>query len=302
MIEAWIPITIAAAFFQNLRSALQKHLKGKLSNTGAAYARFFYAVPFALLYVYALNYFAGYEWPKPNATFYLYCLLGGLCQIMFTVFLLWMFSFHSFAVGTTFSKLEVVTVAIFGALLLGDGLSFGAILAIAISVLGLLALSIGQANISWLSLFSGLRQRSTLIGIICAAWLGGSVIFYRGASLSLEHDNFIMSASFTLAITLVIQTVVMGIWLLVKEQGQLQKVIQEWRWAGAVGVTGMLASVGWFTAFTIQNASYVRALGQIELLFTFIATTLFFREKVTQIEIFGILFISSGILLIIFVA
>ena len=111
-----------------------------------------------------------------------------------------------------------------------------------------------------------------------------------------------MSASFTLAITLVIQTVVMGIWLLVKEQGQLQKVIQEWRWAGAVGVTGMLASVGWFTAFTIQNASYVRALGQIELLFTFIATTLFFREKVTQIEIFGILFISSGILLIIFVA
>ena len=61
MIEAWIPITIAAAFFQNLRSALQKHLKGKLSNTGAAYARFFYAVPFALLYVYALNYFVGYE-------------------------------------------------------------------------------------------------------------------------------------------------------------------------------------------------------------------------------------------------
>ena len=289
-------------FSKNLRSALQKHLKGKLSNGGAAYARFFYAVPFAILYVYALNHFAGYEWPQPNKTFYLYCLLGGICQIMFTVFLLWMFSFHSFAVGTTFSKLEVVTVAVFGALLLGDGISFGALLAIIISVIGLLALSIGQANISWLSLISGLSQRSTFIGIICAAWLGGSVIFYRGASLSLQHDNFIMSASFTLAIALVMQTLLMGIWLLVKEQGQLQKVLQQWRWAGAVGVTGMLASVGWFTAFTIQNASYVRALGQIELLFTFVATTLFFREKVTRIEIVGILLISSGILLIIFAA
>ena len=301
MIEAWIPITIAAAFFQNLRSAMQKHLKGQLSNSGAAYARFFYALPCALIYVCALHYFAGYEWPKPNNTFYFYSLLGGLCQIMFTVFLLWMFSFHSFAVGTTFSKLEVVTVAVFGAIILGDGINGGGLLAIAISVIGLLALSIGQANLSWINLLSGLTQRSTLIGIICAAWLGGSVIFYRGASLSLDNDNYLMSASFTLATTLIIQTIIMGIWIFYKEQGQLKKVIQQWRWAGAVGVTGMLASVGWFTAFTIQNASYVRALGQIELLFTFIATTLFFREKVSRIEIFGILLISSGIILIIFV-
>jgi len=34
MLELWIPITIAAAFFQNLRSALQKHLKGRLSTAG----------------------------------------------------------------------------------------------------------------------------------------------------------------------------------------------------------------------------------------------------------------------------
>ena len=50
MIELWIPITILAAFSQNLRSALQKHLKSRLSTAGATYVRFFYAVPFAFLY------------------------------------------------------------------------------------------------------------------------------------------------------------------------------------------------------------------------------------------------------------
>ena len=43
--ELWIPLTIAAAFFQNIRSALQKDLKGKLSILGAAYVRFVYALP-----------------------------------------------------------------------------------------------------------------------------------------------------------------------------------------------------------------------------------------------------------------
>ena len=62
-IELWIPITIVAAFMQNLRSALQKHIKGRLSNGGAAYVRFFYAWPFALLYLGAVYGFGGYSLP-----------------------------------------------------------------------------------------------------------------------------------------------------------------------------------------------------------------------------------------------
>ena len=64
--ELWIPITIAAAFLQNLRSALQKHLKGRLSTVGAAYARFLYAWPFALVYVWGLHEIGGLAWPAPN--------------------------------------------------------------------------------------------------------------------------------------------------------------------------------------------------------------------------------------------
>ena len=40
MFEVWVPITIAAAFAQNARSALQKYLKGRLTTLGAAYVRF----------------------------------------------------------------------------------------------------------------------------------------------------------------------------------------------------------------------------------------------------------------------
>ena len=39
----------------------------------------------------------------------------------------------------------------------------------------------------------------------------------------------------------------------------------------------------------------MRALGQIELVFTFIASTLIFREKSTRLEIVGIVLIVTGI-------
>ncbi|NNE64422.1 MAG: hypothetical protein HKN34_10090, partial [Gammaproteobacteria bacterium] len=93
--ELWIPLTIAAAFFQNIRSAMQKHLKGRLSTIGAAYVRFLYALPFAFIYLAGLLIFSGQELPASNVEFLVYSLLGGICQILFTVFLLWLFSFHN---------------------------------------------------------------------------------------------------------------------------------------------------------------------------------------------------------------
>ena len=298
MLEIWIPITIAAAFCQNLRSALQKYLKGKLSNAGAAYARFFYAWPFALLYVWGLNAFGGYPLPEPNLTFLMYCVLGGISQILFTVILLWMFSFHNFAVGTTFSKLELVMIAVLGALILGDGLSWAAIVAVALSALGVIILSAGQSALTLKTISSNLVSKPTLIGLTSAVFLGGSVVFFRGAALALEHDNITMTAAYALAVSIVIQTVIMGVYLLWREPGEIGRVIKNWRWAGAVSVVGVLGSVCWFTAFTIQNAAHVRAVGQIELVFTFIASVVFFKETVSKLEILGIVLVVGAILLI----
>ena len=298
MFELWIPLTIAAAFFQNLRSALQKHLKAHLSTGGATYVRFFYAWPFAVLYVWGLNEFGGFAIPAVNATFLVYCLLGGLSQIIFTFLLVWMFSFRNFATGTIYSKTETVQVAILGLLILGDPLSIAAGAAILISLIGVMALSVAGTKITPASLIASLGEKTTLIGLTCGAFLGASVVLFRGGALSLGGEGFIMQAAFTLAVSVVFQTVMMGAYLAVRERGQLKAVIAHWRPSLSVGVAGALASIGWFSAFTLQNAAYVRALGQIELIFTIIVSAVIFREKIKSQEIVGIAFIIIGILIL----
>ena len=297
-LELWIPLTIAAAFLQNIRSAMQKHLKARLSILGAAYIRFLYALPFAFIYLICLQNYNGQALPPFNSEVLVYSLLGGICQILFTVFLLWLFSFHNFAVGTTFSKLETIMVAIFGLLLLDDHLTPLIILAIILSTSGLVVLSAGQSKLTISSLLSSLYKIPTVIGLACASWLGLSVVFFRAASLSLNLDNYLLAASFTLVIVLVLQTVIMGIGLFIKDRLEFVRVFTYWRPAAMVGLFGALTSICWFTAFTLQNATYVRALGQIELVFTFVATLFFFREKITSLEYVGIVLIVGSIVLV----
>jgi len=299
--ELWIPLTIAAAFFQNIRSAMQKHLKGKLSTLGAAYVRFAYAVPISIAYLSIVLWADNAALPEIDGIFVFYALAGGMCQIMFTVFLLWLFSFHNFAVGTTLSKLETVMVAIFGLLLLGDTLTPPVIMAIAMSAVGLVVMSAGQEKLGLGGLWRGLWRVQTLIGLACAAWLGASVVLFRAASLSLGLDSFVIAAAFTLCVVVVLQSLLMGFLIAVREPGQLRKVLVHWRPALLVGVSGGLASIGWVSAFTLQNATYVRALGQIELVFTFIATLLIFKEKVSRAEVVGIGLIIAAILIILLV-
>lgn len=297
--ELWIPITITAAFMQNARSAIQKHLKGRLTTLGAAYVRFLYALPFALAYLAVLHYGAGMPLPQPNPTFLMYVLLGGLTQVLFTVVLLYLFQFRNFAVGTTFSKTEVFQVAILGFLILGDEVTLTAAVAIGLASLGVIVLSAGQSKVSLAALVTGVSEKATLIGLLCGAFLGASVVFFRGATLALEWDNLMMTAAYTLTVALILQTVMMGAYLLWKEAATLRDVVVHWKWSAAVGFVGMAGSIAWFVAFTMQNAAYVRALGQIELVFTFLASYFWFKERVTRLEVIGILMIVAAILLLI---
>ena len=294
----WIPITIVAAFLQNLRSVLQKAIRGRLSTAGAAYARFVYALPLAMLYLWGLQAVGGFMVPQANATFVLYCALGGIAQILFTVVLLWMFSFRSFAVGTTFSKLEVVLIAVIGGILLGDTVGPLAALAIGIGAAGTVVLAMTETDLSPRALLRGVTEKATLIGLLSAALLGASVVCFRGAALALGSPDFIMSAALTLVVALTIQTLAMGAWFLIFDRAELGRVFTEWRRAAPVGLVGMACSACWFMAFTLQNAAYVRALGQVELLFTFAAGVFVFGEKTTRTEVIGVALIVCAILLI----
>jgi drug/metabolite transporter (DMT)-like permease len=297
-VDAWIPITLAAAFFQNLRSALQKHLKGVLSTTGATFSRFAYAAPLALLYVAALTALSGQDLPAPNPTFIVYAVVGGLAQITATALLLNSFSFRNFAVGTAYSKTETVQTAIFGLVILGDPLGIGAAAAIVISLIGVMAISVARTRMSLLGLLTSLLEKPALIGIASGAFFGLSAISYRGASLSLGEHGFLIRAAYTLACVTVFQTLVMALYMRLREPGQVSAVFRAWRVAAWAGISGMIASACWFTAMTIQNAAYVRALGQIELVFTFAAAVFFFHERPNRTEVIGISLVIGGILLL----
>ena len=296
--ELWIPITLAAAFMQNLRSALQKHLKGRLSTAGATFCRFVYAVPLAIVYVALLGEGFGFAWPAPNPRFVVFAMLGGITQITATALLVHLFSLRNFAVGTTYSKTETVQAAIFGVVILGEAVSAAAALAIGISLVGVMCISVAKTHPTLASLRRGWTGRTALIGILSGTFFGLSAVAYRAASLSLGGEGFLMQAAFTLACVLVFQTAVMAVWIRRREPGELTRVAREWRLASLVGVSGMLGSAGWFTAMTLENVAYVRALGQVELVFTFAASYFFFRERSTALEIGGIVLIVTGIVIL----
>ena len=212
---------------------------------------------------------------------------------------IYLFSLRNFAVGTTFSKTEILQIAFMGLVLLGDKVSLAGSGAIMLGLVGVIMLSMAQTAVTWRNLVTSLFEKSTLVGLICGAFLGASVVFFRGAALSLGDGEVMIRASFSLAVALCMQTVMMGAYLLLREPGQMRLVFRHWRPASAVGIAGFLGSVGWFTAFTLQNAAYVRAVGQVELIFTFIASILFFKEKTNRMELAGILVILVAILAII---
>ncbi|MEP5698293.1 MAG: DMT family transporter [Sneathiella sp.] len=293
--EIWILITICAAFFQNVRTALQKYLKGRLSTGGATYVRFFFGLPFAILYIFLLHQYGGYAIPTANIEFAIYVVIGGLAQILATALLVALFSLKNFAVGTTYSKTETVQAAIFGLVLLGDSLSGAAIFAIAISFVGIILISASGTALTARDMLLGWTGKPALYGLLSGGLFGVSAVAYRAGSLALIGEGAIIQAAMTLVCVLGFQTVIMTIYLKLFERGQMTAVFKAWKIALWVGVTGMLGSVGWFTAMAMQNAAYVRAVGQIELVFTFIISYFYFKEKTNRIEASGIILIVLGI-------
>lgn len=296
--ELWIPITIFAAFCQNLRSALQKHLKGKLGTTGATFIRFGYGFPFAAIYLAVLHYGFGYPFPVFNAIFLVAGAIGGIFQIAGTFLLVHLFAYRNFTVGTAYSKTEPVQAAIFGLVILGETITPPAVLAIVIGVAGVALISVARTTLSWRPLIASMFGKPALIGLASAAAFGISAVCYRSASLSLGGPNFLMQAAYSLALVTVFQTLVMAGWMALRDPAQLVASRVNWRVAIWVGLAGVLGSAGWFTAMTLQKVAYVRALGQIELVFTFAASWFMFRERINVKEAVGCLMIVGGILVL----
>jgi drug/metabolite transporter (DMT)-like permease len=127
-------------------------------------------------------------------------------------------------------------------------------------------------------------------------------VTYRGATLEGASDDAFLRAILSIAAVTASQTLGMALYLGWRSPGELGRVWAARGKAVWMGMASLLGSVGWFTAFTLQNAAYVFAVGQIEVIFSLIASVLVFREKTSARELTGIALLSISIIALVALA
>jgi len=296
--ELWVPITVGAALIQCLRTAQQKRLKGRLSTNGVNYARYVFGAPIAILAFAGYMVFSGRPLPPVNPSFLIHALIGGVAQILATSFLIIAFTMRNFAAGTTYSKTETVQTAILATIFLAEPVTLPGWIAIVVGLIGVLTLSLPATGGNLRSALLGWTDKAALYGLASGGLFGVSAIGIRGASLALGDFDFLTRALMTLAVITSLQTVLMTGYLTIAERGETMKVLRTWRSAAPVGVMSVLGSAGWFIAMTLQNVAYVRALGQIELVFTVLVSRFGFREAPSWRELLGIALIAGSVVVL----
>ena len=299
--EPWIAATLAAAFFQTLRFALQKRLSAAgLSAAGATWARFLWSAPLLSAAVAAWIAATGIQVPPLTARFWAFAMAGGVAQILATICVVLLFARRNFAVGITFKKSETLQTVLVGWLLLGEGVSAAGFGALLIGLVALLILSGPPAGEGPGGL-ARLASPSAALGLTSGAFFALAGVGYRGATLALGDAPVAFRAALALTLVTLSQTLLMAFWFLWRDRAQIGQVVAAWRPGIAVGVTSLAGSLGWFIAFAQQNAAYVYAVGQAELLFSILGGALFFHERLSRRETFGILLLTASVLVLILV-
>ncbi len=281
----WILASLFAATAQAIRFYLQKRLSvGGLSPAASTFARFVYApVPVALgLGIWAVLSDAAV--PSIGPGFWGYAVAGGIAQILATICVVALFARRNFAVGIAFSKTAVLMTVVAGFLLLGEGVTWGAFGAMAVGFAGVVILSLPEG--------AGLRANpfnaASLLGLASGALFSISAVGYRGASLAIATDAPLLRAGMTLCFVTLFQTFILAAWLIWRDRAGLVAVFVRWRATSLVGAASVAGSMGWFTAYTLQNAALVNAVGQVELILSMLISRFALGEVQSRRELAGI--------------
>jgi drug/metabolite transporter (DMT)-like permease len=298
----WIPISILAALMQAVRTAAQKSLNAKLSTWMTTYVRSLYGLPFSVLYLWAVMRYEGLGWPELSPEFLAYCFGAAAVQVIATYLLILLFQMRNFAIGTMLSKTDVMQAALIGTLFFSEAVNAIGWAAILLTIAGVIAISIGRVGLGKLgtgeiTLMQALAAKPTLVGLATGFFFCMSYLFLREASLGLPQGGFLYRAAWTVVIVGTMQVIVVGAWLAQTEPSGFRKLPALTTPCIFIGVTSAIGSIGWFTAMTLENASYVKAVGQVEVIFTLTISSLYFREHINRLELLGIAVIVAGILL-----
>jgi len=289
----WAVFTVVAAFFQTLRNAMQRELTRTLGTVGATHVRFLFGFPFALIFLVGLIVGTNVPLPRPGPMFWPWVIDGAFAQIAATATMLMAMGERSFVVTIAYIKTEPIQVAIFGLIFLGDAVSWPLMSAIIVATAGVLIMSTKPGG-----MVGGIKP--TLIGLFSGGLFALSAIGYRGAILDLHLPNFVMAATFTLVVGLVMQAIVLTLYLLLRQPGVIVTIAQSWKRSLFAGFMGALASQFWFLAFALATAASVRTLALIEVLFAQLVARYAFGQKTTPREAIGMVFVVAGVVLLIF--
>ncbi|WDD96821.1 DMT family transporter [Thalassomonas actiniarum] len=290
--QTWIYFTLLAALMQAVRTAGQKQLSGHLNAMATTGVRYLYALPFAWFYLYALLEYHQMEVPKLNQAFIQYAAIACVTQILGTVFLVAAFKYRNFAVATSLSKTEAIQVAVVGALFFAAPLSLWGWFSVILGVVGVLILS--KVKLSVRELW---ENPGAGFGLASGLALAITTLLIRQSSLALA-TNLMVSAALTLVFMITVQSVISLMYLWLKDKAQLPLMLKHWRLCLFVGITSVLGSIGWFTGASLQNAAYVKALGQVEFFITLVLTYRLFKEKVALAEYAGILLVLASVVIL----
>ena len=257
----WVVFTLLAAAGQSARNAMQRELTAALGTVGATHVRFLFGFPFVLIFLAGVLITTGLSLPVPTRSFWPWVLLGALSQICSTALMLAAMNDRSFVVTIVYTKTEVIQVAVFALLFLGDPLTPPIATAVLIGTVGVILMSLKSGA----PMQGGLKP--TLLGLASGSMLALSVIGYRGAILSLGLPNFVLAATFTLAVGLVLQAGLLTLYLALRDRAVLLAIARAWRPSLFAGFMGAFASENWFLAFALTSAANVRTLGLAEVLF-----------------------------------
>jgi drug/metabolite transporter (DMT)-like permease len=287
----WAIFTVIAAFAQTLRNAMQRELTQSLGTVGATHVRFLFGFPFVFLFLAGVLVATGSPLPRPGWSFWPWAIDGAVAQVAATALMLAATGERSFVVTIAYLKTEPIQVAIFGLLFLGDAVSWPMMTAIVVATAGVVIMSTKPGG-----MIGGIRP--TLIGLASGGAFALSAIGFRGAILSLELPDYVMAATFTLAIGIAMQAVVLSLYLYLRQPFVLHAIAVAWRRSMFAGFMGALASQFWFLAFALATAASVRTLALIEVLFAQIISRVMFGHQTSAREAVGMALVVGGVVLL----
>ncbi len=294
---AWIPIVIGATFAQTIRNAAQRSLVGDMGTLGATLVRFLYGLPFAVVWLWLVLAFSapGSQLPTLHAHYLFWLILGAACQLGATACLLVVMKQRNFIVGVAFSKTEVLQVGIFATFLLQEIPTWLTGLAMLVSTVGMVLLSLPRRLVGEVLQGSG---NAAWFGLACGALFALSGVGYRGAALELPGYSAWMIGGFNVLLAQLMQSVALGAWLAWRQPAVLTAIAKAWKLSTLAGMMGALASIGWLTALSLRPAVDVRTLGLVEVVFSYLVSRRLFREKISRNELLGLLLVGAGALVV----